>query len=106
MELLKGVVRVKNKDSLHLTAVIVRFPGKKIQHQAVIRILGRCVLVHFAPSGEQPFKIQGGVVEHQALQEIIARLVAAGKNMGDASARYGKSVRKLSLREIFGLQKL
>ena len=103
MELLEGVVGVKNQDSLHFTAGIGGFLREKIHHNAALRGFRSRFLVHFAPSGEQPFQIQGGVVQHQALQKIISGLIAAGKNMRDAAAGYGKSVCKFGLREVFGL---
>ena len=103
MELLEGVVGVKNQDSLHLAAGIRRFLREKIHHNAAIRAFRGRFFVHFTPSGEQPFQVQGRVVQHEALQKIISGLVAAGQNMGDASAGHGKSVCKFGLREIFGL---
>lgn len=106
MELLKGVVGVKNKDSIHFTAVICGLLREEIHHNTALRVLWGWFLVHFAPSGKQPFKIQGGVVKHQALQKIIAGLVAAGQNMGNTAACNGEDIGKLSLREIFCLQKL
>lgn len=106
MELLKGIVRIKNQDSIHFTSVISSFLREQIHHYAALSVLRGRFLVHFTPSGKKPFKIQGGVVKHQALQKIVPRLVAAGQNMGNAAACNGESVRKLSLREIFCLQKL
>ena len=106
MELFKGIVRVKNKDSIHFTAGICSLLREKIHHDAALSVLRGRILVHFTPSREKPFKVKGGVVKHEALQKIVARLVAAGQNMGNAAARNGECVCKLSLREIFRLQKL
>lgn len=81
MELFKGVVRVKHQDSLDFPAGICSFLWEKIQHNTVLSTLRGLFLVHFAPSGEQPLQIQGWVVKHQALKEVVAGLVASGQNM-------------------------
>ncbi len=106
MELFKGVVRVKHKDSLDFPAGICRFLREKIHHNAVLSAFRGLFLVHFAPSGEKPFQVKGGVMEHQAFKEVVARLVAPGQNMGHRTARNGKGVGELGLRDILGLQKL
>ena len=106
MELLKGIVRVKNQDSIHFTAGICSLLREKIHHDTALSVLRGRILVHFASSCEKPFKVKGGVVKHEALQKIISGLVSAGQNMGDTSACNGKGICKLSLREIFCLQKL
>ena len=106
MELFKGVVRVKHQDSLYFSAGICRFLREKIQHNTVLSTLRGLFLVHFAPSGEQPLQVKGGIMEHQALKEVVAGLVAPGQNMGHGTACNGKGVGELGLRDILGLQKL
>ena len=64
------------------------------------------VPIHTSFTRHQPVKVQAREVEQQALQKIIAGFIAAGENMGDGSARHGKGVGKLRLRDVFGLQKL
>jgi len=87
MELFKGVVRVKHQDSLDFPAGICRFLGEEIQHNTVLSTLRGLFLIHFALSGEKPFQVKGGVMEHQALKEVVAGLVAPSQNMGHGTAR-------------------
>ena len=106
MELFKGVVRVKHQDSLDFPAGICRFLREKIHHNAVLSAFRGLFLIHFAPSGEQPLQVKGGVMEHQAFKEVVTGLVAPSQNMGHGTARNGKGVGELGLRDILGLQKL
>lgn len=59
------------------------------------------LLVHFAPSADEPFEIELGIMLGNAAYEIIAGLVPSGQNVGNAGARDFDRIGELCLRDIF-----
>ena len=87
MEGLEGVIRVENHNAVNLT----RFPGLRKAEKLHLGdvFTGDGLPHHPATPSYEPFQVQGGVMEEETLQKIIAGLIASAQNIGDAAARHG-----------------
>ena len=101
LEFLECTVLEKDNDAAYLTgfANFLKISGGE---KAFLFLLRR---VHFTLSGYQPLDIEGRVAPRRTLDEVKARLVAPGNDVRDACACNSDAVRKLSLTDIFSLQK-
>ena len=67
---------------------------------------GPAVLVHLAFSVDQPLQIDERVVAGHVGDEIEARLVAAGQDVGDTGTGHADLIGELGLRDVLGGEKL